>query len=129
MKPILIIDEEAIVRESIKHWLVDAGYQVSVAESSEEALTIMEKGKFGFVILDFRLDGETGIDTVRVLKSIDADIKAIVIKGGPNAVTELYTNKMGVADYLIQPVFIDELEDLIIDVLDRAKNRTENVLA
>ena len=41
MKPILVVDDEAIVRESIRDWLKDAGYEVSVAESGEEAMKLI----------------------------------------------------------------------------------------
>ncbi len=45
-KPILIVDDEPIVRESIRDWLKDAGYQVTTAETGEEALKMM--GDTGF---------------------------------------------------------------------------------
>ena len=46
MKPILVVDDEAIVRESIRDWLKDSGYEVSVAESGEEALKLIQKAEF-----------------------------------------------------------------------------------
>jgi CheY-like chemotaxis protein len=49
------VDDEAIVRESFQDWLEDAGYQVTVAESGEEALEILEKQDFSVMVLDIRL--------------------------------------------------------------------------
>jgi len=59
-KPILIVDDEAIVRESIGGWLKDAGYQVVTAESGEEALEMIAKQDFGVMVLDIRLPGKSG---------------------------------------------------------------------
>ena len=49
------------MRESIRDWLKDAGYQVATAETGEEALEMIEKQNFGIIILDVRLPGKTGI--------------------------------------------------------------------
>ena len=56
-KPILIVDDEPIVRESIGDWLKDAGYEVATAESGEQALEMVEKEDFSVVVLDIRLPG------------------------------------------------------------------------
>ena len=56
----LIVDDEPIVRESIRDWLKDAGYQVATAESGEEALELIEKQDFSIMIIDVRLPGKTG---------------------------------------------------------------------
>jgi len=57
-KPILVVDDEPIVRESIRDWLKDAGYQVATAETGEEALEMIEKQDFSVMILDVRLPGK-----------------------------------------------------------------------
>jgi len=52
--PVLIVDDEPIVRESIRDWLKDAGYQVTTAETGEEALALIEKQDFSVMVLDIR---------------------------------------------------------------------------
>ena len=83
MKPILIVDDEAIVRESIRDWLKDAGYEVSVAESGEEALKLVQKQNFGVMILDLRLPGMSGIDVLKKVKLTQPSIKSIIITAYP----------------------------------------------
>jgi len=117
MKPILIVDDEAIVRESIRDWLKDAGYEVIVAESGEEALKLIRKQNFGVMILDLRLPGINGIDVLRKAKALKPDIKSIVITAYPTMLTQEEASKLGAIDYLVKPIFPDKLEELIRDTL------------
>jgi len=116
-KPILIVDDEPIVRESIRDWLQDAGYEVATAETGEQALEMLQKQDFGVVVLDVRLPGKTGI---RVLKEVKAErpwIKSIIITAYPSAETAVEAMKLGAVDYLIKPFAPDDLERLIRETL------------
>jgi len=123
MKPILIVDDEAIVRESIRDWLKDAGYEVSVAESGEEALKMIQKQNFGVMILDLRLPGITGIDVLKKAKTLKPDIKSIVITAYPTMLTQEEATKLGAIDYLVKPVFPDKLEELIRETLGEVNGK------
>ena len=121
MKPILVVDDEAIVRESIRDWLKDAGYEVSVAESGEEALKLIQKQNFGVMILDLRLPGMNGIDVLKKVKLIQPSIKSIIITAYPTMLTQEEASKLGAIDYLVKPVFPDKLEDLIRETVGKAE--------
>ena len=116
-KPILIVDDEPIVRESIRDWLKDAGYQVATAESGEQALEMIEKQDFGVVVLDVRLPGKTGIKVLKELKALKPQIKSIIITAYPSAELAVEARKLGAVDYLIKPVAPDDLERLIRETL------------
>lgn len=117
MKPILVVDDEAIVRESIRDWLKDSGYQVSMAESGEEALKLIQSQDFGVMILDLRLPGMNGIDVLKRVKVLKPEIKSIVITAYPTMLTQEEATRLGAIDYLVKPVFPDKLETLIRDTL------------
>jgi heterodisulfide reductase subunit A len=117
MKPILVVDDEAIVRESIRDWLKDAGYEVSVAESGEEALKLIQEKDFGVMVLDLRLPGVNGIDVLRKAKKLKPEIKSIVITAYPTMLTQEEASKLGAIDYLVKPIFPDKLEELIRETL------------
>ena len=117
VKPILVVDDEAIVRESIRDWLKDSGYEVSVAESGEEALKLIQKQNFGVMILDLRLPGINGIDVLKKAKTLNKNIKSIVITAYPTMLTQEEASKLGAIDYLVKPVFPDKLEELIRDAI------------
>jgi len=57
---ILIIDDEASIRESLAAYLEDHDYQVASADSAEEALAMLRQGHFDLAVVDMRLPGESG---------------------------------------------------------------------
>jgi len=118
---VLIVDDEAIVRESIKDWLADAGYEAATAESGEEALELMKRQDFGFIVLDIRLPGKTGIEVLKEVKVARPEIKSVVITAYPSEDTIIEAKKLGAIDYLIKPVAPDDLERLIREALQQAE--------
>jgi DNA-binding NtrC family response regulator len=118
-KPILIVDDEPIVRESIRDWLEDAGYQVATADSGEDALRMIEKQDFQVLVLDVRLPGKTGLQILKEIKVLKPQIKSIIITAYPSAELAVEAMKLGAVDYLIKPIAPDELEKLIRDTLSQ----------
>jgi len=116
-KPVLIVDDEPIVRESIRDWLKDAGYQVATAETGEQALEMVQEEDFGVVVLDVRLPGRTGLNVLKELKATKPHIKAIVITAYPTTEMSLEAMKLGAVDYLVKPIAPDDLERLIREAL------------
>ncbi|HEX9975783.1 MAG TPA: response regulator [Dehalococcoidales bacterium] len=116
-KPILIVDDEPIVRESIRDWLKDAGYKVATAETGEEALALIGKQDFSVIIMDIRLPGKTGITVLKEVKALKPGIKSIIITAYPSAEMVAEARKLGVVDYLIKPIAPDDLERLVRETL------------
>ena len=114
---VLIVDDEPIVRESIRDWLQDAGYQVATAETGEQALEMVEKQDFSVMVLDIRLPGKTGITVLKEVKAERPWIKSIIITAYPSAETAVEAMKLGAVDYLIKPFAPDDLERLIREAL------------
>jgi len=117
---VLIVDDEPIVRESIRDWLKDAGYQVATAESGEEALEMVEKQDFSVMVLDIRLPGKTGVEVLREVKAQRPWIKSIILTAYPSAETTEEVTRLGVVDYLVKPVAPDDLERVIREALESA---------
>ncbi len=115
---VLVVDDEAIVRESIRDWLEDAGYQVATAESGEEALKMIEAKDFSVVVLDVRLPGKSGVAVLSEIKTQRPWLKSIIITAYPSAELAVESMKLGAVDYLIKPVAPDDLEKLIRETLD-----------
>ena len=122
-KPVLIVDDEPIVRESIRDWLEDAGYPVATAESGEQALEMIGKEDFSVIILDVRLPGKTGIKVLQEVKALKPEIKSIIITAYPSAELADEAMKLGAVDYLIKPIAPDDLERLIRETLLKYKNK------
>ncbi len=120
-KPILVVDDEPIVRESIRDWLKNAGYEVATAETGEEALEMMKKQDFGVVVLDVRLPGKTGLRVLREIKAVKPGIKSIIITAYPTEEFAEEAKLLGAVDYLVKPIAPDDLERLIRETLQKAE--------
>jgi DNA-binding NtrC family response regulator len=125
MKPILIVDDEAIVRDSIGDWLRTANYQVETAETGEEALEMVEKKEYSILILDVRLPGKSGIQVLREVKASKPHIKSIIITAFPSEGLADEAMRLGAVDYLIKPVLCENLERLILETLAKCDRESK----
>jgi len=117
MKPVLIVEDEAIMRESLRDWLKDVGYEVETAEEGEEALEKIGKKEFSVAVLDLRLPGKNGLEVLKEATEKDPRIKGIVITAYPSVETAVEAMKMGAIDYIVKPFVPDALERAIQEVL------------
>ena len=118
MKPILVVDDEAIVRESIRDWLREAGYLAEMVETGEEALDLISRKDFSIMVLDYRLPGQSGVDVLREVKKTKPQIKCIMITAFPSAkLTAELAQVGGLDDFLIKPVMMEQLENIIKEKL------------
>ena len=135
MKPILVVEDEAVMRESLRDWLTDSGYQVETANEGEEAVKIIAEQDFGVVILDLKLPGKDGLEVLREAKEKSPQLKGIIITAYPSIETAIEAIKEGAVDYLRKPLDLNQLEKLIRDILGpvqveiRPKAATEEVVA
>ena len=75
---ILVVDDEQGVRESLR-MILKLSYKVYLAESGEEALTFIGENKVDLILLDLRMPGLSGLDTLREIKKISEDIDVIIV--------------------------------------------------
>ena len=125
VKPILIVDDEPIVRESLRDWLEDVGYKVVTAETGEQALELIMTRDFSVIILDIRLPGRTGITVLREVKEKKPDIKAIIITAYPSSDLTAEAMKLGAIDYLVKPIAPDDLERLVREAVRKSANENQ----
>jgi DNA-binding response OmpR family regulator len=117
MKSVLIVEDETIMRESLRDWLKDEGYEVETAEEGEEALQRIGKEKFGIAVLDLRLPGKDGLEVLREAKAQDPKLEGIIITAYPSVETAVEAMKIGAVDYIVKPFTPDALEKSIQAVL------------
>ncbi len=114
---ILIVDDEPIVREAIRDWLIDAGYDVTTAETGERALEIAAENDFGLVILDVRLPGKTCIRVLEEMTEAKPSVKAIIITAYASPQMRTEAIKLGALHYLSKPIAPDQLEKIVKETL------------
>ena len=95
MKDILFIEDEAVLRESLKDWLTDLGYNVEVASGGDEGLKLIEEKDFNVALLDLRLPGKDGLQVLREAKERKPGLKGIVITAHATVETAVHAMKLG----------------------------------
>jgi NADH-quinone oxidoreductase subunit E len=116
-QPILLVEDEAIMRDSLRDWLTDAGYRVETAEDGEKALVTLTQQEFGLVIVDLRLPKKDGLEVLREARARQAKLKGIVITAYPSVQSAVEAMKEGAIDYMTKPCDLNRLEECIREVL------------
>jgi two-component system OmpR family response regulator len=110
MAVILFVEDDAVSRRSVAHFLRLSGYEVHEAANGEAALRLLSTMQFDVVISDFNLPGKlNGIDLLDALKKVTHRIAAILITGRGSEEIKTRADSLG-ALYLEKPVELQELE-------------------
>jgi DNA-binding NtrC family response regulator len=109
MPRILLIDDDAAVRESMSRTLRSAGYTVQSAASGEEGLAAARAGSFDVILSDMRMSGISGLDVLRKLRDARVDSVFIIMTGFGTVDTAVEAMKLGAVDFVQKPFFRDEL--------------------
>ncbi|HEY3884490.1 MAG TPA: sigma-54 dependent transcriptional regulator, partial [Vicinamibacterales bacterium] len=109
MPRILVIDDDAAVRDSIARMLRTAGYTVDTAASGEDGLSRARGSRFDVILSDMRMGGMSGIDVLRQLREHRSDSAFIVMTGFGTVDTAVEAMKLGAVDFVQKPFFRDEL--------------------
>lgn len=121
---ILIIDDDKLLQESIKDVLVDK-YDIMIAGTGEAAIKLLKKNHTDLALLDIRLPGIDGIETLRLIRKLDFDVVVIMMTAYEDVKSVITTMKMGAFHYLVKPLDIDELEVNIEKALENLKLKRE----
>lgn len=102
---LLVIDDNATSRDLMRRQLERQGHIVTVAESGQQALEIMQAGTFDMVLLDLMMPGISGYQVLQLLKSCDVhrDVPVIVISALDDMDSVVRCIRMGAEDYLLKP--------------------------
>ena len=125
---ILVVDDEAIVRESLHDWLTDSGYQVFTAENGPKALEIIESERLGIVIADLVMPGVDGIELMKRAKENQPNIEVIIITAYGSIPTAIAAMKEGAYDYIEKP-FCPERAELLVKKLAEHQELVEENLS
>lgn len=110
---VLLVEDEMIVRESLRDWLIEDGYDVECVESGEEAIERVKQEEFGVIVLDLRLPGIDGLQVFEQAKELKPETKGVIITAYPSKETEDKARRLGLVDYLVKPFKIVDLENMI----------------
>lgn len=114
---ILVVDDEMSMREFLEILLSREGYEVSLAESGEEACEILEKAPFDLVITDIRMRDIDGIEVLKKAKEVDPETMVVLISAFATAETAVEAMREGAYDYIPKPFKVEEFKNIIVDAL------------
>jgi len=125
---VLIVDDEAIVRDALSDWLKDIGYQVFTAENGHKALEVIQKEKPGIMIADLVMPGMDGIELMKRAKAQQPNIEVIIITAYASIPTAITAMKEGAYDYIEKP-FCPERAELLVKKLAEHQELVEENLS
>jgi two-component system nitrogen regulation response regulator NtrX len=125
---ILVIDDEADIRDLVSGILEDDGHQVRTARDSDEALDAFSRRKPSLVVLDIWLQGSRmdGLDLLSTFKEIDPELPVLVISGHGTIETAVAAIRKGAYDFVEKPFTADRLLLVVQRALEATHLRREN---
>ncbi|MCP9464596.1 MAG: sigma-54 dependent transcriptional regulator [Nitrospira sp.] len=122
---ILVVDDDADMRELAQDMLKDRGHQVSVAGSGEEALRLLAEEDYAVVLTDLRMKGMQGLELLNQIKREYPEVNVVLMTAFGSVDTAVEAMKHGASDYLTKPVKKDELIRVVERVIREAALRRE----
>src|ERR1035437_8043864 len=123
---ILVIDDEAEIRESLEQLLKLEGYKVDTAPTGEEGLKRIEEGIFDLVLLDINLPDRNGLDMLQIIKRESPEVGVIMITAYASTEMAFQASKQGAESYITKPWDNTKLLLEIRNVLDKSRLQIEN---
>lgn len=125
---ILVVDDEADIRDLVSGILEDDGHQVRTARDSDEALNAFGKRKPSLIVLDIWLQGSRmdGLDLLAIFKEMDPDTPVVVISGHGTIETAVAAIRKGAYDFVEKPFTADRLLHVVSRALETARLKREN---
>jgi len=124
---ILIVDDEASVRDSLYQWFKADGYRVDTADEGARALKKLQETTSDIVLLDIKMPGMDGIELQKRIKEIDNNIVTIIMTAYASVDTAIQGLKDGAFDYITKPIDPDDLSRLIRNAVEKRRLVTENI--
>jgi two-component system, sensor histidine kinase and response regulator len=115
---ILVIDDEQGPRESIKMVLGDE-HRCLFAQNGREGLEILDQEPIDLVILDLKMPGLSGIETLELIRSKDSEVEVVLLTGFGTLETAQKAIRLGIFDYMTKPFDVTHLRNVVSGALER----------
>src|ERR1700743_2482181 len=113
MSKLLLIDDEEDVRYSIQRIFDSPEIELATAASGEEGVKVIPKFKPDLVLMDVRMTGMTGLETLRKIRTTDPKLLVILMTAYGTTQTAIEAMKLGAYDYLLKPFDVVKLKDMV----------------
>ena len=123
---ILTVDDEKNILRVVSTTLKNEQYDVTTAQSAEEAIERFGQGGFDLVITDLKLPGQSGLDLLSYVKAQEPDMPVIMITAFGTIENAVEAMKKGAFNYLTKPVNPDELLTVVREAAEKYSLKREN---
>src|SRR5688572_27882940 len=127
MDKLLLIDDEADVQYSFRRIFDSPDIQLTTAASGEEGLKLIPQVKPDLVIMDVRMGGISGLETLRRLRASDAKLPVIMMTAYGTTQTAIEAMKLGAFDYLLKPFDVPKLKQIVTAALKASRDMKQVV--
>jgi DNA-binding NtrC family response regulator len=124
---VLLVDDERDFLETLLKRLLKRRIQVTGVGSGEEALNVIRENPPDVVVLDVRMPGMDGIQTLKKIKRIKPLVEVIMLTGHANLEVAVQGMELGAFDYLMKPTDVDELLYKLEDAHKRKKVQEQKI--
>ncbi|MCP4649600.1 MAG: response regulator [PVC group bacterium] len=122
-KTVLIVDDDQTIQDYFERVLKE--YRVIKASNGTQALELVQKERPDLVLLDIRMPGIDGIETLKRIKEIDSDISVIMLSAHRTLQTNLEAAKLGAYTSLAKPFDLYEMKSIISDAFSSAPTKRD----
>ncbi len=127
MKPrILVVDDEAAIRDSLKMTLEYDGYDVMLAATGEEGVKLVEREAPDLVFLDIKMPGMDGLEVLQKLRHLVEVTPIVVISGHADITTAVEATRLGAFDFIEKPLERERVLVTVRNAVDTRRLKTEN---
>src|SRR4029434_1102176 len=127
MDKLLLIDDEADVQYSFRRIFDSPEIELTTAASGEEGLKLIPRVKPDLVLMDVRMGGISGLETLRRLRQTDAKLPVIMMTAYGTTQTAIEAMKLGAYDYLLKPFDVPKLKQIVLSALKAARDMKQVV--
>src|SRR4029078_2461133 len=127
MDKLLLIDDEADVQYSFRRIFDSPEIELTTAASGEEGLKLIPRVKPDLVVMDVRMGGISGLETLRRIRQMDSKLLVILMTAYGTTQTAIEAMKLGAYDYLLQPFDVPKLKDIVANALKAARDMRQVV--
>jgi two-component system, NtrC family, nitrogen regulation response regulator NtrX len=123
---ILVIDDEAAIRDSLRMILEYEGYEFLGAASGQDGLAMVERENPDLVFLDIKMQGMDGLEVLQRIKAADETVPVVMISGHATVTTAVDATKLGALDFIEKPLASERVLVTIRNAMDRSRLADEN---
>ena len=127
MSKLLLIDDETDVQYSFQRIFDSPDIELTTASSGEEGLKLIPKIKPDLVLMDIRMGGMNGLETLRRIRQMDSRLLVILMTAYGTTQTAIEAMKLGAYDYLLKPFDVLKLKEIVTKALKAAHDMRQVV--